>query len=306
MIVRSADGTLIFYESFRVPAARGALLVVHGMGEHSGRYAELTAEASRLKLDVHLIDLRGHGRSHGVRGHFSSLDVLHEDMDAWISHLVDAGDLKENLPCFLLGHSLGGLVAATYVPKYTRRPRYPALAGLCLSSPCLGLRNSPFQALEATLAKHLPRFLQAVQVPTGIAPESLTHDREEVAAYREDPLVHGWITPAAYLAIEKAIASLPKLLPKLDLPVLFLFGGRDKVVDVRAGEKFAAKLAIAHPGKVEVRIFHTFFHEPFHETKRERAFLEYKKWILKCSTTRSKKSSSTSSAKEATGKATLH
>lgn len=305
MIVRSEDGTLIFCESFRSPKARGALLVVHGIGEHSGRYSELVEQARKLHLNVHLFDLRGHGRSQGIRGHFTSLSELHQDMDAWISHLVDAGELDGDLPCFMLGHSLGGLVALTFVPKYIRKPLYPEIVGLCLSAPALGLKWNPLRTLEASLAKRLPSFLRSIHIPTGLPPSALSHDKEEVRLYEEDPLVHGWITPAAFLAIEKGISSLPKIVSKLDLSLLFLLSGKDKVVNTAAAEAFAKKLAVARPGKIEVRVFHTFFHEPFHETKRERAFLEFKKWILKCLTP-SKKNSSKSFAKEATAKATLH
>lgn len=307
MIVRSQDGTLIFCESVRAPNARGAVLVVHGIGEHSGRYAEFTAQALKLKLDVHLFDLRGHGRSQGTRGHFTSLDELHQDIDAWISHLVDSGELSHSLPCFMVGHSLGGLIALTYIPKYVRKPLYPEISGLCLSAPALGLRWNPLRSLEANVARRLPKFLQSLQIPTGLPPESLSHDKSEVKQYEDDPLVHGWITPAAYLAIEKGIQSLPKIVSQLDLSLLFLLSGKDKVVDTAASETFAKKVAVARPGKVEVRVFHTFFHEPFHETKRERAYLEFKKWIMKClAPIPSKKSSSKSSVKEATGKATLH
>jgi alpha-beta hydrolase superfamily lysophospholipase len=302
MIVRSADGTLIYCESFRALRARGALLVVHGMGEHCGRYQELVAEAKKIKLDVHLFDLRGHGRSQGTRGHFQSLDELHQDMDAWVSHLVDSGALSADLPCFLLGHSLGGLIALTFVPKYVRKPLYPEITGLCLSSPALGLHWNPKRILEMKLASRVPKFLQSFQVPTGISPADLSHDSAEVRAYEEDPLVHGWITPAAFLAIEKGIHSLPKIVGQLDLSLLFLLSGKDKVVETAAAEAFAKKVAVARPGRVEIRVFHTFFHEPFHETKRERAFFELKKWITKCLTP-SKKNSSKSSGSEVTGKA---
>jgi alpha-beta hydrolase superfamily lysophospholipase len=158
------------------------------------------------------------------------------------------------------------------------------------------------RSLEKELARHLPHFLQALHVPTGLNPEHLSHDKEEVELYRNDPLVHGWITPAAYLAMEKSMRGLYRVVPRIDTPLLFLLSGKDRVVDTEAAEAFAAKLAVAHPGQVEVRIFHTFFHEPFHEAKRERAFLEWKKWTLKCLTPR-KPSSSRSSKKKAIGKA---
>ncbi len=310
MIVRSQDGTLIFCESYHSPKARGALLVVHGLGEHSGRYDELVEHALKLRLDVHLMDLRGHGRSTGVRGHFTDISQHHQDIDAWIAHLIAVNALREDLPCLLLGHSLGGLIALTFAAKYVRQPLAPALSGLVLSAPLLGLRLNPMKKFEAQLARNIPKFLQTLHVPNGVAAADLSHDKEEVERYLGDPLVHSWITPGAFLAIENALGTLPKLPASLGLPVLFLLSGKDRVVHTPAAQAFAAKLGIAHPGQVEVKLFHSFFHEPFHELKRERAFLELKKWILKCLKTGSspnpvKKGSSRSSGKGATARGTL-
>jgi alpha-beta hydrolase superfamily lysophospholipase len=304
MIVQSGDGTLIFGESFRASRARGALLVVHGLGEHGGRYDELVEHALSLRLDVHVMDLRGHGRSKGTRGHFTDISDHHADLDAWIAHLVATGELTDKIPAVLLGHSLGGLIAITYAAKYVGQPPGPPLAGLVLSNPCFGLRWNPALLVEAQLARKVPGFLRSVQVPNGIDPQNLSHDPEEIERYLDDPLVHRWITPSAFNAIERAIASLPKLYPQLGMPTLFLLSGKDKVVDTSAAQNFAGKLGIAHPGKVEVKLFHSFFHEPFHELRRERAFLELKKWILQCVLPKcpAKPASSKSSGNGATAK----
>jgi len=309
MIVRSSDGTLIFGESFRCAKARGALLIVHGMGEHSGRYDELVEHALKLGLDVHVMDLRGHGRSTGTRGHFTDIVQHHADLDAWIAHLVTTGELSEEIPCLLLGHSLGGLIALTFASKYVAQPLAPKLSGLILSSPLLGLRLNPLKMIEAQVARKVPSFLNSFQVRNGIKASDLSHDKEEVERYLNDPLVHKWITPAAYLAIEKALGTLPKIFSQLGMPTLFMLSGKDKVVDTAASQAFAEKLSIAHPGRVEVKLFHSFFHEPFHELRRERAFLELKKWILAClmktgSENPVKKDSSKSSARGAIAKGT--
>jgi len=309
MIVRSTDGTLIFGESFRTSKARGALLVVHGMGEHGGRYDELVEHALKLRFDVHVMDLRGHGRSAGTRGHFTDISQHHEDLDAWIAHLVTTGELSDAMPCVLLGHSLGGLIALTYAAKYVARPLAPQLSGLVLSAPLLGLKLSPLKLVEAQVARNIPTFLRSIQVPSGIKASDLSHDKDEVERYLQDPMVHSWITPAAYIAIERALGTLPKIFPQLGIPTFFMLSGKDKVVDTAAAQAFANKLSIAHPGRVEVKLFHSFFHEPFHELRRERAFLELKKWILACILMSSppdpaKKGSSKSSGRGATAKGT--
>jgi acylglycerol lipase len=309
MIIRSSDGTLLFSRSFRAANPRGSLLVVHGLGEHSGRYQELVDHALKLRVSVHVFDLRGHGRSQGTRGHFESFTQLHEDMDAWIAHLVASGEISDKQPCLILGHSLGALIALTFVARYVPQPLAPPISGLILSAPFLGMRWNPMRLIEAQLARKVPGFLSNIQVPCGIAPEDLSHSAEEVERYVNDPLVHGWITPAAFRAIEGALASLPRLIPHLSLPMLFLLSGKDKVVDTHAAQEFAAKLTVAHPHRVEVKLFHGFFHEPMHEARKERVFLEIKKWVLQClipAKTEKKTASSKSSAKGATARATLH
>lgn len=305
MIFRSEDSTLLFCESFRAKKpARGSVMIVHGMGEYAARYTEVADLFHSLGLDVHVMDLRGHGRSQGVRGHFESMSQIHGDIDAWIEHLKGEESFSRDKPCFLLGHSLGGLIATTYLAQYKVQAMGPQFEGLILSSPALGLSLNPIKVLEGKLAKHLPPFLRAIHVPNGISASDLTHDKEEIERYESDPLVHGWITPAAFLAIEDAISSLSKTFVHLDYKTLFLISGKDKVVDPRAAQKFAKKLSVAHPGQVEVKVFQSFFHESFHEAKRERAFLEVKKWVLQCLPKKSSaKNSLKSSANEAIAKA---
>jgi lysophospholipase len=303
MILRSADGTLLFSESLLASKARGNLLVVHGLGEYSARYHELAEQANSIGLNVHLFDLRGHGRSQGTRGHFSDIKEHHRDLDSWIEHLVETGKLTLERPCFLFGHSLGGLIALSYAAGYQAGPMKPALSGLILSAPGLGIPQNPLRLVETRVAKHVPAFLRSIQVPSGIRAQDLSHDAEEVRKFEEDPLVHRWITPAAYLAMEQAIASAHRFIPGLDLPVFFLLNGQDKVVNTSAAQKFAQKLAVAHRGQVEVKVFQRFYHEAFHEKGKERAFLEFKKWILKRLLPPSRKNLSESSASGATAKA---
>ena len=308
MIFRSNDGTLVFCDSFQVESPRASILVVHGIGEHSGRYQELVKICNKAKLDVHVFDLRGHGRSQGLRGHFNSMDEHYADMDGWIEFLVSQKKIYSDLPLLLLGHSLGGLIATGYAAQYIQKPLYPSLRGLVLSAPALGLKHSLFKKVESQLAKHVPGFFKKFQVPTGLDATWLTHDKDEIEKYRNDPLVHGWITPAAFIAMEAAMSELPQYIAQLNMNTLFLLGGKDRIVSVDAALKFSEKLKVAHPGRTEVRVFHSFFHEPFHEAKRERAFLELKKWTLKCLTSNkanSKKNLSRSSARGATAKAIL-
>ena len=303
MIFKSDDGSLLYCESFRVENPKASLLVVHGIGEHLGRYQEFARVMNRSRIDVHCLDLRGHGRSNGIRGHVQSFLQYHQDLEAWVSHLQGNEELSTEIPCFLFGHSLGGLICTGFLARRKPEPLSVPIVGLALSNPAFGIAMNPLRKMEKELAKRLPSFLRHVQVPNSIPAEKLSHDKKAVEAYKQDPLVHSWATPALYLAMLEEMRALKKLLPQLKMPLLFLLSGKDTIVHTAAAERFAKKLTVAYPENIRIRHFHGFFHEIFQETKRERAYLELKKWIQECLHPRKKiakkKGSSTSSARAA-------
>lgn len=281
MIFRTRDGTLIFHEKIGVAKEKrkASLVLIHGLGEHSGRYHSLAKHLNKLGLNVFLMDLRGHGRSQGVRGHFDSIEQLSEDVESFLQHLQDAKELEAGDPLYVLGHSLGGLVATYFTANYKREKKNPILKGLVLSSPAFGLEKSSLRSVQSFLAKKIPTFFHTLQIPTGISSHQLTHDYKERKKYDTDPLVHSWISPLAYRAIEQGIENLYSLIPSLDIPTLFLLCGRDSVVDTKSAESFFHRLQVAHPGKASKVMFSNFYHEPFHELNRKRAIGELTKWI---------------------------
>lgn len=308
MIFESNDNCLLYCESHTVKKPKASMLVVHGVGEHCGRYSEFTEYLNRMHVDVHLLDLRGHGRSDGVRGHVDDFSYYYGDLEAWLGHLEKSGGLNTEMPCFLFGHSLGGLIATGFLAQYKRGPLSVDIKGLILSNPAFGIYMNPLRVLEKQIAKKLPVFLRGIQVPSGIDPALLSHDETVVEAYKNDPLVHTWVTPGLFASMLRAMKGLPKTLASIRVPVLFLLSGKDKIVNVEAAERYAQRLEAAHAGNVTVRHFHGFFHEIFNEVKRERAYLELKKWILTCLHPQKKASSrkglSKSSAREAIAKGT--
>ena len=310
MICKSEDGTLIYGESNLASRSVGSILLVHGLGEHSGRYREFAEQLNGWGYDVHRIDLRGHGRSNGVRGHVNEFSDYYRDLDAWLVRLESGGELKKDIPCFLFGHSLGGLISYLYLSQRKAPPLSVKISGLILSAPAFGLLPGLKTLVESSLAKRVPEFFRSLQMPSGIRSEQLSHDDEVVRLHKADPLVHSWATPGFYVELTAAIKSLPKTVDRLAVPLLVMLAGKDKVVNTATAEKFTARLSEANPGLVTKKVFHGFFHEIFNETKRERVYRELKQWmqttVQKKRITKSKKGSSKSSEKEATERATLH
>ncbi len=245
---------------------RGVLLLVHGLGEHSGRYQQLASRLCEWGFAVRGYDLYGHGASDGVRGGLPGDDRLLDDLAA----VVDAtrAGMAHGVPLLLLGHSLGGLVAARFV-SLAMRP----LDALILSSPAL---DPGLNALQKLLLALLPRIAPDLRVGNGLNPALISHDPATVAAYRADPLVHDRICGrlARFLA-QTGVATLA-LAPKWTLPTLLLYAGADKLVNPAGSWAFAAA---APQQLVTTRCFASLYHEIFNEVDAEPVFAELKSWL---------------------------
>lgn len=310
MIFKGSDGALLYGESHFAKKAIGSLLVVHGLGEHLGRYQHLVQWALGLGLNVHLMDLRGHGRSQGVRGHASDFALFRQDLSAFIQELERSKAIEPSMPNYIFAHSMGGLIALDFIAHSDEREFETEFKGLMLSSPALGLPLGAMASLQSMLSGVIPAFLRTLQFPSGIDPNALTHDQEEVEKLKKDPICHTWITPALFSGMVTTMERANDFLKDIRVPTLFLLAGRDAIVDVDVAERFAKKLSVAFPNKIKIRRFHSFFHEVVNEKRRDLAFREMEQWILsrlhKKKKVATRKSSSKLSGKKATEKANLH
>jgi alpha-beta hydrolase superfamily lysophospholipase len=253
----------------RLPApgpARAVVVVVHGLGEHAGRYHALAEFLHEWGFAVWAHDHHGHGESTGARGALPSELRLLDDLALVID---DARRENPGLPLVLLGHSLGGLVAASLVARGVRR-----VDGLVLSSPGLDPGLSGFQ--KALLAV-LPRIAPNLRVGNGLDDNYLSHDRAVVQAYRDDPLTHDRIGSrlARFLAYEGA--TVQQAAARWPVPTLLVYAGGDRLVMPAASRAFAA--AAAPSGMVEAQCFETLYHEIFNELDAEPVFAALKRWL---------------------------
>lgn len=262
----AADGTKLHVTDYMLPAAqaRGSIVLMHGLGEHSGRYRHLAGFLNECGLSVRTYDHRGHGRSQGKRG-----DVINGDpmlQDAQI--VIDDFSSRYTEPPFLLGHSMGGLFAARFALA-----RLSPLRGLILSSPALALRLSPFQA---KLLKVLHRLAPSLGVPNGVSPTLLSHDAKIVAAYKADPLVHGRISARLLKSMLSSIAYCQSHAGSLTIPALMLVAGDDRLLDADGSRQFFARLP---PGLAEIHIYDAMYHEIFNELDAQRPLCDLKTWL---------------------------
>ena len=255
------DGTSIRLRGWAPPhgiTRRGSILLVHGLGEHSARYAHVADRLVALGLEVRAYDLRGHGGSEGRRGGVPHADTLLDDLRAVFEDLRVAA---HGAPPFLLGHSLGGAVAARAATGGWVEPR-----GLILSSPAL--RPPPISRVQRALLRVARRLAPDLGAPNRLPLDKLSHDPGEVAAYRADALVHDRITPRLYDFLVDAGAAARRDAPRLNVPTLLLVAGADQLVDPAGAREFAAALA---PGVGTLHWYDGLYHELFNEREPDRA-----------------------------------
>ena len=266
------DGLALHLRSWPAAQPRGTVLIVHGLGEHIGRYAHVAARLVAEQWRVVGHDQRGHGRSGGARGAVHRPD----DYLADLAQVVDAVRAVHPGPLVLLGHSLGGLIAARFVLGAIDTPA-PAwrreVDALVLSSPALdpGM-NGAQKALLAVLGPLAPNLA----VGNGLKPAWISRDPAVVKAYVDDPLVHDRVTPRVVRFIVDEGLAVRAAAPRWRCPTLLMWAGADRCVAPAGSAAFAAA---APAERVQTRMFAPLFHEIFNEPEQADVFGVLTGWL---------------------------
>ena len=269
----TADGLSLHLQHWPAgPAARGTVLIVHGLGEHIGRYALVAGRLNGWGWNVAGYDQRGHGRSGGAKGRLNAGDDLARDL----AGVVDAVRARHPGPLVLLGHSLGGLIAARFVAEgLTPSPAawWRAVDAVVLSSPAFDPGMNGVQKLMLALAGPLAPNLA---VNNGLKPEWISRDAAVVEAYKTDPLVHERVTPRLVRFIVDGGEFALRHAPQWRVPTLLMYAGSDRCVAPRGSAAFAAA---APKSVVTVREFPGLYHEIFNEPEQAAVFAELGAWL---------------------------
>ncbi|MBP8101763.1 MAG: lysophospholipase [Burkholderiaceae bacterium] len=263
------DGSNLAVVDWPLPSgapSRGLVVIVHGLGEHAGRYDHVAERLNSWGFAVRSYDQHGHGESDGKPGALPSDTFLLDNL----AELLDTSRrrMDPRLPLVLMGHSLGGLVAARLVSLNLRQ-----VDGLVLSSPALDAGMNAFQKL---LVSVLPRLAPDLRVGNGLNAQYLSHDAGVVQAYRDDPMVHDRISARLARFIADAGPAVLASAPQWRVPTLLLFAGADHLVNPEGSRAFAAA---APPGVVSAHCFEGLYHEIFNEVDREAVFERLKGWL---------------------------
>jgi lysophospholipase len=260
------EGTRLAWRLWEAPDPRGTLLLVHGLGEHSGRYRPVADVLAGEGISVFTFDLRGHGLSQGARGDVSAFPRFLEDL--LIMEELLAGEVPGPLPRFLLGHSLGGLIAL-----HRLRTLGGGYAGAVFSAPWLAVAQPLWlRRLGRIFGWLFPR----IPVAGGIGPDRLTRDPEMAEAWRRDPLIHTRVTGGLFREAERVQRELLELGLSPTIPLLFLLPDADPVVDTRVSLAFARGIG---GGEVDIEILEGRRHEPFNDLGREEVHRAVARWL---------------------------
>ncbi|MEW5870223.1 MAG: lysophospholipase [Chloroflexota bacterium] len=254
----ASDGLQLYCQGWEPPEsqARAAICLVHGLGEHSGRYAHVADFLTQAGYAVIAADLRGHGKSGGQRGHASSFEAFMSDIDQLFA---EADRRYPGLPRFLYGHSLGGLLVLNYALR-----RKPDLRGVVATSSAL---HSPLmeQKLKIGMAKLLSKVTPNTSLATGLDANTISHDPAVVEAYKQDPLVHGVATFAMTASVIQAIEYAFAHAAEFPVSLLLVHGTADKLTYSSGSQEFA-KLVPAH---CTLKLWEGLAHETHNEPEKE-------------------------------------
>jgi alpha-beta hydrolase superfamily lysophospholipase len=267
--LNSADHLRLFWQRYTPASPRATVLVLHGGGDHCGRYPALTDALVRAGLQVALVDLRGHGQSDGRRWHVDGFQDNVADLDAFVAKLSQDGVAGDRM--FVLGHSHGALVAAMWGLTRGRH-----VSGFVFSSPFFRLALRP-PLLKLLAGKALARVLPWLPMDVGFDPTILTTDEELQRWTERDPLYGRKTTPGWFDAATRAQREVLRRAADFRAPLLVLAAGDDRLADPAAARAFVE--AAGSPDK-RIVVYDGFRHEIFNEVRRAEPIGEAVAWLL--------------------------
>jgi acylglycerol lipase len=261
------DGLNLYFQCWQAEQnQKGVICLVHGLGEHSGRYTQWADLLNQAGYTILTCDLRGHGKSGGQRGHVSSFDDYLKDTD---SLLDEAQKRYPGLAKFLYGHSLGGIIVSYYV--LSRKPHLNGVIVTALSN------KTPLQEqkLKVALSQFLGTFVPTVTLSSGLIPATISKDPDVVKRYINDPLVHNQVSLGWGKSALNVISWIDKHASEWTLPVLFMHGEKDQLGYAEGSREFAAKIN----GDCTLKIWSGLYHEIHNEPEKVEVFEYLRNWL---------------------------
>jgi alpha-beta hydrolase superfamily lysophospholipase len=264
--VESGDGVKLAYRAWPHSGAPVTFAVVHGLGEHSGRYERFAKGMAKHGMGTFAVDLRGHGNSPGPRGHVDSWSQWTDDVSAFVKH-VEAVAGGEVVP---LGHSFGGatVLSAVLAGKLPKSRRF------IVSSAALKVKVE-VPAWKIKLGTATSKLIPRLALDNEVDPKFLSRLPEVVEAYRTDPLVHSRITSRLYTEWLAATKHILDHAGEINIPFLILAGTDDGLIDPAGSQE----LHDGAPSMSELKLLEGRYHEPFNDRDNEEVFTLIANWL---------------------------
>lgn len=262
--IQTADQVHLHVEQWASGAPKFVVCMSHGAAEHISRYARVAAWFGERGGMTFGADHRGQGSSGGPPGHVESFSVYASDLDAVVQAQIAAVPPEarpDKIPWFLFGHSMGGLVALTYLLDH--KDRHP-FAGAIISAPLLGL-TLKVPPLKLKVGQLAARFLPRLTLPSGLPPSAISRDPAEVATYAADRRRIDKVSARWFAAMNAAVARVTAEAPQLDLPMLWYVGTGDLVCDPLATRSLFDRMIDPASRNQSLRSFDGYYHELHNE-----------------------------------------
>ncbi|MDH4262846.1 MAG: lysophospholipase [Spirochaetia bacterium] len=270
----SADNINLFYCAFinKTFNPEKCIVIQHGFGEHSGRYFNVVEKFQNSGYSLFILDMRGHGLSEGLRGYSPNFNSLVEDLYSFIVFVKKTYKTKKPV---LISHSLGGLIGLSFglVPDYANQIKAIVSNGASLS-----VHMTPLLYVKRIAGKLLTMLIPELRLDLGLDVKFISHDKNVVKAYIDDPLVHGFIkVKLAEEIINKGKWCIDHA-SEMKIPVLLTHGGSDGISNPEGTKMFYANCGSKDKTLI---IYDDLYHEVYNETEKEKPLNDLEKWVEK-------------------------
>lgn len=265
--VTGYKGIKLYHKFYRAIDSKVRILFLHGAGEYSGKYARFAEWFAGRAIDVHLMDLRGHGSSEGLRCHTDDFNEFVLDLDIVIKSIEKNEGHKTT---FIVSHSIGGLISLFYTLQFPYK-----LKGIVVCSPCLDLKLK-VQPIKAWLANNFYPMLKNRSFSSHIKPQMATHDSYILEKFKNDPLIHHAVTASFYVQMVRAMRYVNKHADEVRVPILILQAGDDSICDAQMAERFYQS---AGSEDKDFKLYEELYHELLNELGKEKVFQDIYNWI---------------------------
>ncbi|MBW4445266.1 MAG: lysophospholipase [Plectolyngbya sp. WJT66-NPBG17] len=265
--LKGVEGLKLHYQSWQPDHhTQAVVILLHGLGSHSGRFNNIVQYLVPAGYRVYALDLRGHGRSAGLRGHLNHWAEFRGDLSHFLS-LID--EQCPNCPRFVLGHSLGGMIALDYGLRFPT-----ALQGIITIAPALGLNG--ISSTKLLLANAFSQIAPRFRLKVGIDLEAISRDQAVLNSCAQDPLVHSIASARFGSELFKTIAWVESQAANLQVPLLILHGGDDSIAHPEGSRIFFEQLTLLDKERYE---YLGSRHAPHNDINYEQLMVDLEKWL---------------------------